>query len=122
MRPVRQFVREDGNAGFTRVMRSDMGLLLSPDHTATLTDPLTWNENPFIARDRRRDVKKKQPFISFCWMCGILLFLGAWGLSILFSTPTAFHSVPLIFGGDIGTAICVFVAGIQIWFVAGAAQ
>ncbi len=98
-----------------------MGLLLSPDHTATLTDPLTWKDNPFVTRDLRRDIKKRQPFISFCWMSGVLI-LAAWATSLLWSVQAAMHGTPLFIGGDLGTGLCVIISGVHIWFIVGAAR
>jgi hypothetical protein len=99
-----------------------MGLLLSPDHTATLTDPLTWKDNPFVARDTRRDIKKRQPFISFCWMCGVLLLVGAWAASLLWSVSAAMGGTPLFIGGDLGTGLCVVISGVHVWFILGASR
>ena len=99
-----------------------MGLLLSPDHTATLTDPLTWKDNPFVGRDMRRDIKKRQPFVSFCWMCGVLLLVGAWTAGLLWSVQAAFRGTPLFIGGDLGTGLCVVMSGVHIWFIIGAAR
>ena len=97
-------------------------MLLSPDHTATLTDPQTWKDNPFIMRDERRDIKKRQPFLSFCWMAGVLILVAAWGSSLLWSVDTAFRGVPLFIGGDLGTSLCVILSGVHIWFIIGAAR
>src|SRR5476649_527467 len=99
-----------------------MGLLLSPDHTATLTDPLTWKDNPFIARDMRRDIKKHQPFVSFCWMCGVLLLAIPWTASVLWSMQATPLANPVFLGGDLGTRLCVVVSGVHIWFIVGAAR
>jgi hypothetical protein len=99
-----------------------MGLLLSPDHTATLTDPLTWKDNPFVARDLRRDIKKRQPFVSICWMSCVLLLAVPWAASLLWSVRGMALGDPMFLGGDIGTRLCVVVSGIHIWFVIGAAR
>lgn len=99
-----------------------MGLLLSPDHTATLTDPTTWKDNPFVARDERRDIKKRQPFLSFCWMAGVLILVTAWTGSIVFSVQSRMSGVPFFIGGDIGTGLCVVISGVHIWFIIGAAR
>ncbi|HLJ54672.1 MAG TPA: hypothetical protein VKT77_06495, partial [Chthonomonadaceae bacterium] len=104
-----------------------MGLLLSPDHGATLTDPLTWTDNPFVVRDTRRDIKRRQPFVSFCWMCGVLLVVAPWAAGTLWSVQTAATMLPPMFGvshgsGDIGTILFFLIAGVHIWFIIGAAQ
>src|SRR5947199_10259567 len=99
-----------------------MGLLLSPDHTATLTDPQTWKDNPFVTRDQRRDIKKKQPFVSFCWMCGILMLVVPWAAAVLWSVMTAMGGLPLFVSGDLGTGLCIIVSGIHVWFISGAAR
>lgn len=99
-----------------------MGLLLSPDHTATLTDPQTWKDNPFVDRDLRRDIKKNQPFVSFCWMCGIMLLLAPWTASLIWTWQTGLGATPLFIGGDLGTGLCVVISGIHIWFIIGAAK
>jgi hypothetical protein len=99
-----------------------MGLLLSPDHTATLTDPQTWNDNPFVARDMRRDIKKRQPFISFCWMCGILFVLAPLTASLTGAAQSTILDSWLVLGGNLGTGICLLVSGIHIWFIIGAAK
>ena len=99
-----------------------MGLLLSPDHTATLTDPRTWKDNPFVARDMRRDIKKRQPFISFCWMCGILILVAPWTASMIWTAQSALGTTPLFIGGDLGTGLCVVISGVHVWFIIGAAR
>src|SRR5258708_28007860 len=99
-----------------------MGLLLSPDHTATLTDPLTWKDNPFVSRDLRRDIKKQQPFLSFGWMCGVMAFLAPWSASALWTSQNSPGGVPFLVGGDLGTALCVIISGVHIWFIIGAAR
>ena len=56
------------------------------------------------------------------WMCGTLLVLGGlalWGLRAL---DDAGYNVPWYLGGELGTALCIVVAGIHVWFISGAAQ
>lgn len=98
-----------------------MGLLLSPDHTAALTDFATWRDNPFINRDLRREVKQRQPFISFCWMCGVLLTVCGYAASLWFAAQNT-PSTPLFIGGDIGTNITLLISGIQIYFIVSASR
>src|SRR5215831_4951352 len=96
--------------------------LLAPEHAEALTDARTWRDNPFVFRERRRDARRRQPFRSFVWMCGTLLVLGGpalWGLRALYA---AGHTVPWYLGGELGTALCIVVAGIHVWFISGAAQ
>ncbi len=99
-----------------------MGPLLSPDHTATLTDPSTWNDNPFVTRDMRRDIKKRQPFISFCWMCGVLLLVAPWSAAALWTAQSTIGMTPHFVSGDLGTGLCIAVSGVHIWFIIGAAD
>src|SRR5207302_2642118 len=99
-----------------------MGPLLSPDHTATLTDPQTWKDNPFVQRDARRDIKKHQPFVSFCWMCGVMLLVIPWTASLIWSVQTSLQASTPFIGGDLGTGTFVVISGIHIWFIIGAAK
>jgi hypothetical protein len=96
--------------------------LLAPQHAEALTDERTWRDNPFVARDARRDTKRRQPFRSFLWMCGTLLLFGGLGLWLLKLLYTAGYRVPWFLGGELGTAICILVCGIHVWFISGAAQ
>ncbi len=96
--------------------------LLSTEHMAALTDALTWSDNPFVRRDARRDRKRRQPFISFAWMCGVLLgfgALGVWGIRSV--TGRSFGNAWFI-GGDLGTTLCILLSGVHIFFVIGASQ
>ena len=97
-------------------------MLPSRAHLDILLDPQTWTDNPFLAREARRDRKRNQPFISFCWMCGALLAAGWFGFYVLTVIQTTLHRVPWFVGGDQGTAICILFSGIQIYFIVGAAQ
>src|SRR5438046_1502153 len=96
--------------------------LLSPLHSAALTDPLTWSENPFVAREARRDVKRKQPYKALAWMSIVLLVLGGLAFRGLTALHNWIHHIPWYLSGEFGAALCVITCGIQIWFVAGAAQ
>lgn len=96
--------------------------LLAKNHLEVLFDTLTWRDNPFIRRDARRDAKRKQPWKSLLWMCGTLLVLGGlgvWGMNWALGQNRGF---PWFLGGDIGTAFCILLCGIHVWFVMGAAQ
>jgi hypothetical protein len=96
--------------------------LLSSLHSAALTDALTWSDNPFIAREARRDARRRQPYKALAWMSAALLVLGGlalWGLAALYSE---IHHIPWFLSGESGTALCIVACGVQVWFVAGAAQ
>ena len=97
-------------------------MFLSSDHREVLTDPQTWNDNPFVLREARRDRKRWQPLISFSWMCGALLWTGGLAFYLLTLAQQYLHHIPWFLGGDLGTALCIMVSGIQIFFIAGAAQ
>ncbi len=97
-------------------------MLPTRDHLRILLDPQTWRDNPFLAREARRDRKRWQPLVSFCWMCGVLLIVGCIGIWLLSLVRTTLHHIPWFLGGDQGTALCIVVSGIQILFISGAAQ
>ena len=97
-------------------------MFFSSEHREVLTDPQTWNDNPFVLREARRDRKRWQPLISFSWMCGVLLWTGGLGFYLLTLAQQYLHHIPWFLGGDLGTALCIIVSGIQIFFIAGAAQ
>ena len=94
--------------------------LLSPLHNIALADSQNWHDNPFVSRERRRDVKRRQPAKLFAWMVGTLLILGGlgmWGIWALVRSP---FRIPWFLGGDVGTVICILIVGLHVWFVASA--
>ena len=93
-----------------------MGLLLSPDHTATLTDPQTWKDNPFVERDMRRDIKKRQfiMVVSFRMALRLDLFPHV-ALPVLRSSPCREQLVARLANGllqRLGT--CVSLGGFAV--------
>src|SRR5688572_16072780 len=96
--------------------------LLADNHLPVLFDSLTWRDNPFVPRDARRDAKRKQPWKALLWMCGTLLVLGGlgvWGIHLVTKEGRGF---PWFLGGDMGTALCILMSGIHVWYIMGAAQ
>jgi len=94
--------------------------LLSPLHAAALADPQTWRDNPFVSRERRRDIKRKQPTKMFAIMAVMLmLLLGAGIAAYWFLARNGYH-IPWYMGGDVGTVLCILLAGLHIWFISGA--
>jgi hypothetical protein len=92
------------------------------DHRDALTDTLTWADNPFVRRDARCDRKRHQPLRSYLWMCGVLLALGAVGLWALNQLSGLGLGNAWFIGGDHGTALCILLCGVHIYFIAGASQ
>ena len=96
--------------------------LLSPQHSAALTDPQTWTDNPFFHRDARRDHKRRQLTKTLAWLAALLLMLGGfavWGLTALVSNKVA---ISWFLGGDIFTSLLIVVSGVHIWFIANVSQ
>ncbi|MCW3098243.1 MAG: hypothetical protein JWL77_3861, partial [Chthonomonadaceae bacterium] len=93
--------------------------LLSPLHTTALTDPQTWSDNPFVARERRRDVKRKQPTKLYAVMAVMMFVLLGLGIVGLWTAMKAHLRIPWFLGGDVGTVLCILIVGLHIWFVAG---
>ena len=99
-----------------------MPLLLSADHVRALTDSQTWVDNPFAARDARRDQKRKQLTRTLIWMALLFLLLGGatvWGIVEI---EQRYRSIPWYLGGDGLTALIIVICGTHVWFVASAAQ
>lgn len=96
--------------------------LLSAEHVDALSDPQTWTDNPFAARDSRRDRARFQLTRTLAWMALVMVLVGgsaAWGLSAL---ERKIGSVPWYLGGDKFTSLMIVVSGIHVWFVASTAQ
>ncbi|HLK57923.1 MAG TPA: hypothetical protein VKU00_15255, partial [Chthonomonadaceae bacterium] len=96
--------------------------LLSPQHSAALTDLKTWTDNPFFDRDARRDNKRRQLTKTLAWVAatiGIFGGLAAWGLAALHQSR--FKAYWLV-GGDIFTSLSIVICGIHIWFIASVSQ
>lgn len=96
--------------------------LLSPLHQIALTDSQTWRDNPFVNRERRRDVKRRQPTKQFAWMAGVMLTLGGLGFWGLWALMRSRFHIPWFLGGDLSTALCILIVGLHAPFIAGAAQ
>ncbi len=96
--------------------------LLSPLHNQALTDSQNWHDNPFVNRDHRRDIKRKQPFKLFAWMAGVMLILGGFGMWGIWLLMLSNVNIPWFLGGDLGTVLCILIAGLHVWFIAGASQ
>jgi hypothetical protein len=96
--------------------------LLSPLHNIALADSQNWHDNAFVSRERRRDVKRKQPTKLFAWMAGTLLILGGFGLWGIWALMRSRYHIPWFLGGEVGTALCILIVGLHIWFVAGSSQ
>ncbi len=96
--------------------------LLSPLHNAAIADSQNWHDNPFVNRDHRRDIKRKQPFKLFAWMVGTMLIVGGFGMWGLWALMRSKFNIPWFLGGDLGTALCILIVGLHVWFVAGASQ
>ena len=82
-------------------------------------DSRTWRDNPFVNRERRRDVKRRQPTKLFAWMAGTLLILGGLGVWGIWALMRSRFHIPWFLGGDIGTILCILIAGLHVGFVAG---
>lgn len=93
--------------------------LLSPLHTAALTDPQTWSDNPFVSRERRRDVKRKQPTKLYAVMAVMMCVLLGLGIAGLWAAMKHHLRIPWFLGGDVGTVLCILIVGLHIWFVSG---
>lgn len=96
--------------------------LLSPLHQIALTDVQNWRDNPFVARERRRDVKRRQPTKLFAWMAGTLLILGGLGLWGIRAMMGSRIHIPWFIGGDVATALCILLVGLHAPFIASSAQ
>ena len=96
--------------------------LLSPLHNIALRDSQNWRDNPFVSRERRRDVKRKQPTKLFAWMAGTLLVFGSLGIWGIWALLRSRFNIPWFLGGDLGTALCILIVGLHVWFVAGSSS
>ncbi len=87
-----------------------------------LLDSSNWQDNPFAARDMRRDAKRGQPAKTYGWMLSLML-ASATGAAALISLLWEHEmGIPWFAGASIGTALCVAVCGIHAIFVQGASQ
>ncbi len=90
---------------------------LSPLHKEALLDPQTWRDNPFVNRELRRDIKRKQPTKLFAILAVMMFGLLGLGIAGLWLAMNNGLRIPWYLGGDVGTVLCILIAGLHIWFV-----
>jgi len=87
-----------------------------------ILDRRNWSDNPLAVREARREVRRRQPHLSYFWTLLVLSTITVLTLWGLYALKRRGFGIPWLFGGNPGTALCMALCGIHAWFIMAAAQ